>query len=139
MSHLSSPCRYVTEHRAHRLLRPLALHRWWVRHCDLRLAPARLDQGNLPHYNLVLERSLLELGIIPKAQIPTKTKGTVFYNKKMCNKYDRMVCKVPPNPTLPAGSRGTTRGEDRRSRAGVGNQAVQEEESKADKQTTETG
>ena len=58
--------KYVTDHRAARLARPLCLPRWWTKLKDVRLAGEREDQLCA----LIVEQSLVELGSRPKANIP---------------------------------------------------------------------
>ena len=120
--------RYVTEHRAARLARPLSLPRWWTKLRDVRLASASEEQL----CSLTVEQTLLELGSRPKANIPCLIRN--FHGKKTCHslslpsQYLRMIHKVPPDPSIKPGTIGLTRGQDRRQRQLGESQAVETEE-----------
>ena len=108
--------KYVTDHRAARLSRPLSLPRWWTKLKDVRLAGEREDQLCA----LIVEQSLVELGSRPKANIPCLIRNNrgkkSLHGMSVPSQYLRMVHKVPPDPDIKPGTIGLTRGQERRRR-----------------------
>ena len=107
--------KYVTEHRAARISRPLSLPRWWEKIKEVRMVGINPEQSCI----FVLEQTLLEMGKRPKATIPDLFRNQKqIRSQKLPEKYVRLVYNFPPDPRVMPGTVGVSRGEERRIRQG---------------------
>jgi hypothetical protein len=95
--------RYIEEYYEYRLKRVKSYPRFYeTRNTMLRLMPLTNEQSRaVPQYEMRLESTLAEMGVIPKLLVPKYFSMNNFNRPGwfVPNRYDRLILRLPTDPT----------------------------------------